>query len=41
MSNFLNWYKEDPPAGAMSNKQIFWFAVISNTAVIISIIQNQ
>ena len=36
----LNWYKEDSPIGAMSNKQIFWFAFISFTVVIISIIQN-
>ena len=41
MSKFLNWYKEDTPAGAISNKQIFWFTVISFTAVIISIIQKQ
>lgn len=41
MSEFFNWYKEDAPRGAMSNKQIFWFAVISWTAIIISIIQQQ
>ena len=41
MRKFLNWYREDTPAGAMSNNQIFWFAVISFTAVIISIIQKQ
>lgn len=41
MRHFINWYKEDEPAGALSNKQIFWFLLISFTAVIISIIQKQ
>jgi hypothetical protein len=40
MSKFLNWYKQDEPAGAFSNKQIFWFVLISFTAVIIKIMQQ-
>lgn len=39
MKRFITWYKEDEPAGAMSNKQIFWFAFISFTTILIKIIQ--
>lgn len=41
MKNFLNWYKDDIiPTGTLSNKQVFWFGVISFTALIIKIIQT-
>ena len=34
------WYKEDEPAGAFSNKQIFWFALLSIASVLVKIIQT-
>jgi hypothetical protein len=37
MKKFLNWYKEDTPVLAMSNKQMVWFAIISLIAAIIKI----
>lgn len=36
MKRFINWYKEDGPIGSISNKQVFWFTIISFFAIGIS-----
>ena len=37
MKNFFNWYRDDiTPIGAFSNKEVFWFGIISFTALIIN-----
>jgi hypothetical protein len=40
IKRFIEWYKdEDCPAGAMSNKQLFWFLSGILFGVIVKLIQ--